>query len=78
MKAPLFTPSKKVRRQPSADNEMPPGFWNSKGIVFIDYKKASEYDQEKHNHTLQINPCHREEESRINNKRTTTLERTAA
>ena len=31
-------------------------------ITYMGHKKVSEYDQEIHNHKLQTNPRHREEE----------------
>ena len=40
MKAPWLTPPKKFRTQPSASKVMATVFWDSKGIILIDYKPA--------------------------------------
>ena len=40
MEAPWLTPPKKFRTQPSASMVMATVFWDSKGIILIDYKPA--------------------------------------
>ena len=40
MEAPWLTPTKKFRTQPSASKVMATVFWDSKGIILIDYKPA--------------------------------------
>ena len=40
MEAPWLTPPKKFRTQPSASKVMATVFWDSKGIILIDYKPA--------------------------------------
>ena len=40
MEAPWLTPPKKFRTQPSAGKVMATVFWDSKGIILIDYKPA--------------------------------------
>ena len=40
MEAPWLTPPKKFRTHPSASKVMAMVFWDSRGIILIDYKRA--------------------------------------